>query len=314
MGRYKRAHAPGMVFHLVSRLHRREPLFVPALRGEVASLIGRVAGRTDARLLAYAVMPNHLHIVLRQGQAPLAAVMQPLMRRVAHRVQTHHAFEGAVVERRYRDRLCATPDHVREAIVYVHLNPWRAGLCEDDLDYGWMTHRAYIPGANPTSFGIDPHAQISVLGLFAQNDGRSRAELCEGYLVWFRRRMEQDRIRSGNGGDTAIQPAGGQPDPGPGDRAWRESFALVGRESAHRERRQPLDLHDFVEIQLARWGPEYKLVDLRGSWLPRPAARCRTQVIRAVAAHGYATGKIARLFGIAPSTVSTAKYSRDDES
>lgn len=313
MGRYKRAHAPGMVFHLVSRLHRREPLFVPGLRGEVASLIRRMVGRTDARLLAYAVMPNHLHIVLRQGQAPLGAVMQPLMRRVAHRVQARHGFEGAVVERRYRDRLCETPDHVREAILYVHLNPWRAGLCGDDLDYEWVTHRAYVPGVDPAPFGIDPDAQLPVLGLFAQEDRRSWDGMCEDYLVWLLWRMEQDRLRLGSDGGTTAESAGATPDPGPGNRAWRECFGSAGRQPDPGRRRPLPDLHDFVEIQMARLSPKYGLEELRGSWLPRPAARCRTRVIRAVAGHGYPTGKIARLFDVSPAMVSTAKYSDGDE-
>ena len=135
MGRRKRPYHPGTIFHLTSRTHRHEEWFDPGLRTTIVELIHRMVARTDAQLLAYAVMPNHLHIVLRQGRMELAQVMQPLMRRVALQVQRQHGFEGSVVERRFRDTACTTPDHVRMAIVYTHLNPWRAGLCGDDLSY-----------------------------------------------------------------------------------------------------------------------------------------------------------------------------------
>lgn len=307
MGRRKRPHAPGMVFHLVSRLHRREPLFVPKLRGEVSALIQEMIGRTDAQLLGFAVMPNHLHIVLRQGSSRLGSVMQPLMRRVAQRVKVRYGLEGSIVERRYRDRLCETADHVREVLLYVHLNPWRAGLCDDDLDYRWTTHEAYRPGSDARAFGIDPGAQLSILGLFAQSEGRSRDELCEDYLRWLRWRMMRDLSRkcTGETDDRARIPG---PDPGPGDRAWRRYFGPVARSSDVRREQALPDLRDFVRAQLSMERPTYKLDDLRGSWLPRAAARCRARVIRRAANRGYRTGRIADLFDIRPSTVSTARY------
>ncbi|MFW6330926.1 MAG: transposase [Gemmatimonadota bacterium] len=83
-----------MVFHLVSRTHRHEPWFEPALRPGIARLIQDTTGRTDAELMAYAVMPNHIHVLLRQGYDELKDVMQPLLRRVAYRVQQYHGFEG----------------------------------------------------------------------------------------------------------------------------------------------------------------------------------------------------------------------------
>lgn len=301
-----------MIFHLVSRLHRREPLFVPALRGEVSVLIQEMIGRTDAQLLGYAVMPNHLHIVLRQGRSTLGSVMQPLMRRVAQRVKVRYGLEGSVVERRYRDRLCETPDHVREALLYVHLNPWRAGLCDEDLGYRWTTHEAYRPASDPTAFGIDPGAQLSVLGLFAQSEGRSRDQLCEDYLRWLRWRMMRDRSRE-RGGETNDRVRRPGPDPGPGDRAWHRYFGPMARNPDVRQEQSLPDLRDFVLTQLSMQRPTYELDDLRGSWLSRAATRCRTRVIRNAANRGYRTSRIADFFDISPSTVSTARYAGGHE-
>lgn len=195
--------------------------------------------------------------------------------------------------------------------MYAHLNPWRAGLCGDDLDYEWMTHRAWVPGVDPVPLGIDPHAQLPVLGLFAQEDCRSRDELCEDYLAWLLWRRERDRLSLDGDEATIARSAAVMPDPRPGNRAWRECFGFAGRQPDP-GRPQP-DLRDFVETQLTRLGPGYRLEELRGSWLPRPAARCRRRVMRAAAVHGYPTGKIAELFNVSPATVSIAKYSDGEE-
>lgn len=307
MGRRKRPHAPGMVFHLVSRLHGREPLFAAGLRDEVAALIRRMIGRTDAELLAYSVMPNHLHVLLRQGRSTLGSIMQPLVRRVALRVQKAHGLEGTVFERRYRDRLCASADHVREALMYVHLNPYRAGLCGRDLDYLAATHRAYLPGADPEAWGIDPDSQLVVLQLFGQASARSRDDLCRDYLRWLDWRMRQksddDPVVGGSAGQL-----GGIPDSGPGNRAWRRHFGYAVRATGQPEEPELPDLRDFVVNQLGTPKSAYSLDQLRGSWLPRDAARYRARVIRAAAVRGYRTGRLAEFFRISPSSVSMARH------
>ncbi len=300
-----------MLFHLVSRTHRGERWFVPELRDRFTRLIPAVVSRTDARLLAFAVMPNHLHILLRQGEMPLSASMQPLVRRVAYRVQRHHGIEGTVVERRFRDRLCESPDHAREALMYVHLNPWRAGLCGGTLDYPGTTYRAYLPGADPAAFGIAPEAQRLMLELFALTPRATRDDLCRDHLVWLRDRMTRDiRWRAGisDSGSPESDIAPSSLHSGHGDAAWLRHFAAHADRARNAIRRPRLDLRDRVMAELTRAGEGATLDQLRGSWLSRPLARMRARVIRGLSDDGYRTGDLARLFGTSPTTVSRAKY------
>ena len=308
MGRHRRSHLPGTIFHLVSRTHRREAWFTPDLCPVITLLIRKSTAHTDARLLAYAVMPNHLHVIVRQGRMPLSTVMQPLLRRVAHRVQRHHGFEGAVVERRYRDRPCTTPDHVREAIAYTHLNPWRAELCDADLAYEWSSHAAYLPGADPRAHGISPHAQHQVLALFANGPATTRNDLCRCYLRFVDWRIRLDRYR-------AALEAGDEPGPPPfapdtlaGDENWQQYFVSDGVDDP--DGIQPLpDIRDFVLNQLTLLAPGLTIDACRGPWLPRRVAKMRQEIMRAAANRGFRTGAIARFFMVAPQTVSRAKHS-----
>lgn len=310
MGRRKRPHAPGMVFHLISRTHRGERWFTRGLRTQIAGLIQRTAERSDAQLLAYAVMPNHLHLVVRQGRSELAAVMQPLLRRVAHRVQRYHGFEGSVVERRFRDRMCNTAGHVREAILYTHLNPLRAGLCNADLAYPWTTQRAYLPGSDPAPFGIDPHVQQMVLELFADEPSRSRDQLCGNYLRWLECRIHQDESRKASAEDRPDDEPPSQPVATMGDMAWRRYFVVEGRSELRPE--APLtDLRDFVRDELGRIAPGVTMEQCRGSHVSHRLAGIRRRVLKAAASRGYRTGDIACFFHVSPQTVSRAKYGPD---
>lgn len=310
MGRRKRSYHPGMIFHLVSRTHRREAWFTTELRSVIVDLIRRMVARTDAQLLAYAVMPNHLHIVLRQGRMELAQTMQPLMRRVAVRVQRVQQFEGTVVERRFRDTPCASPDHVRSAIVYTHLNPWRAGLCGDDLAYPWTSHAAYLPGADPTAFGIHPAAQERVLELFADEAHLSRDQLAVRYRSHLEWRMLQVRYVAAVEAGHPATPPPPAPSTVAGDMAWLRLFSLNGSGAPGGDPPLP-DLRDFINNLISSCDPGLTIGKLRGSWVPRSVAQLRARLIRAAADRGFRTGELARFFAIAPQSVSRAKYDRD---
>ncbi len=307
MGRRKRPYAPGMIFHLVTRTHRGEPWYVPALRDEIAGLVAGMVARTDARLVAYTVMPNHLHILLRQGVMDLSAVMQPLLRRVALLVQRYHRFQGGVVERRYRDRLCASAAHVREALVYAHLNPWRAGLCGDDLLYRWTTHAVYQPDADILVPGVDPRVRRIILELFATESGQSDNMLCLNYMTLLLRRM---RGRSHCTGEAWVPspPLESTPQFPAGDAVWAQTFPLNPSWSRlHPYARLP-DLRDFIATQLAGAGGAAPVDRLRGSWLPRPHAKLRSDLIGKAAERGFRTGVIARFFDVSPATVARVRH------
>lgn len=320
MGRNRRPYQPGMIFHLISRTHQGEPWFTPDLRTEIIGLIRGLIPRTDARLLAYAVMPNHLHIIVQQGRTELGRVMQPLLRRVALRVHREHGITGSVVHERYRSWPCATPDYVRDVVVYAHLNPWRAGLCGDDLAYEWTSHGAYLPGADPEGYGIRPTTQLHVLQLFADDERRSRDELHELYAAWIEWRMRADtHLAALDSGAGLATPPPARPSNladryarvlgGGGDGGEVRTVGLEANAQYDAAGGMPLpDLRDFVLAQIDLLAPGLSIALLRGSRCKRPIVRARNQIIKAAADRGFRTGVIARFFDISPQSVSRVRY------
>ena len=118
MGRRLRPHLPGATFHLTSRLHAGLPRFTPGMRTRAVGILREEVDRSNVDMLAYVIMPNHFHLVLRQGEAPLHRFMQPWLTRIALLVQRTWGCVGHVFERRYRDSLCDL-DHLRYAIDYA---------------------------------------------------------------------------------------------------------------------------------------------------------------------------------------------------
>ena len=97
MGRSKRLFMPGAVFHVTTRCQGRTHWFEEPIRDEIVRAVRDSLHKSDAVLLAFAIMTNHLHLVVRQMRDPLPALMQPLLTRAARRTQrlsgaTNHIF------------------------------------------------------------------------------------------------------------------------------------------------------------------------------------------------------------------------------
>jgi len=105
-----------------------------------------VYGETTRRydLLAWAIMPDHVHVVLVPIK-PLADTMRWLKTATANRANTILGRKGLPFWRReYYDRWMRTERELSETITYVEENPVRRGLTGSSADWRWSS--AYTGG------------------------------------------------------------------------------------------------------------------------------------------------------------------------
>lgn len=85
--------------------------------------------KTRYRLLAWAIMPNHVHVVVELvPEWPLAKVVHSWKSFTANAINRLLGREGAVWFRDYYDRFIRTEAHLAAAVHYTHANPVKAGL------------------------------------------------------------------------------------------------------------------------------------------------------------------------------------------
>lgn len=88
------------------------------------------------RLLAWVVMPNHVHLILEVHDGyPLSKLMFYLKGSTARETNRKLGRSGSFWQKEYFDRVIRDETHFRRAVEYIHFNPVKANLA--DLPEHW---------------------------------------------------------------------------------------------------------------------------------------------------------------------------------
>ncbi|HST13902.1 MAG TPA: transposase [Gaiellaceae bacterium] len=162
MSRAPRNENPGF-HHVVTRGNNKRPIYLDERDRMLFCLTAeRVRKRYGWDVLAYVLMSNHYHLLLRVGERGLSDGMHDLNHSYAVTFNARHGRINHVFGKRFWNRELTTDASLQAAARYIVQNPRRAGLVADLDDYPWSSYRATV--------GLDfPHVTLdrdSLLGFF----------------------------------------------------------------------------------------------------------------------------------------------------
>lgn len=176
MARKPRVHYAGAIYHVIARGNNREIIFLdPYDKQKYLEFVVRYKKRYNYEILAYVLMDNHLHILIRVDQTPLSKVMQGIQQCYTQYFNRKYEHIGHVFQQRYKAFLCDNDRYLAALVVYIHQNPIRARLLEG-LDYPWSSHKEYVAG---NSLLVDIDFILNILHL-------NRSYAFRQYLDMFR--------------------------------------------------------------------------------------------------------------------------------
>jgi REP element-mobilizing transposase RayT len=137
------------------KCHLRDPRIADLVQGNLWHLDG-----LKYRLLAWVIMPNHVHVVIEMGNVPLGQIVKSWKSYTAKEARkllrggdslspsSKSEVRGdgpspprTFWEEDYFDRYLRDDDHYRRVVRYIENNPNKAGLVKSPTDWLWSSAR-----------------------------------------------------------------------------------------------------------------------------------------------------------------------------
>lgn len=148
MPRNARIDIPGLLQHVIVRGIEKRDIFVDDT--DKQSFMRRFSAlleKTETDCLAWSLMTNHFHLLLRPRKYQLSYFMRRLLTGYAITFNRTHKRVGHLFQNRYKSIVCDADSYLMELVRYIHLNPLRAGLVKnmEGLDYyPWSGHSVLL--------------------------------------------------------------------------------------------------------------------------------------------------------------------------
>jgi REP-associated tyrosine transposase len=133
----------GLCIHVVTRGNARATVFHSDVDyGSMTRLMVDAQAIVRVELLAWCLMPNHMHLVIRPARnGDLSRWMHWLLTTHVQEHRVRHRTTGHIWQGRYKAFPIQTDTHFLTVLRYVERNPVRAGLTRRAIEWKWSSVR-----------------------------------------------------------------------------------------------------------------------------------------------------------------------------
>ena len=132
-------------YHITSRGNLRDKIFYDAAdRERFLKILIRTKERYGFLLHAYGLMDNHYHLLLETPQANLSQIMQNINTSYTVYINRKYQRSGHLLQGRFKGIIVDKDRYLIALSRYIHLNPVRAKLARNPLDYPWTSYGGFI--------------------------------------------------------------------------------------------------------------------------------------------------------------------------
>lgn len=94
-------------------------------------------------VLAYCMMPNHVHLLLKEGKEPVEQTVRRILVRYVHWYNAEHRRTGPLFRARFKSEPVEDESGLLPIMRFIHQSPIRAGLCSRLEDYQFSSWSEY---------------------------------------------------------------------------------------------------------------------------------------------------------------------------
>lgn len=164
MARLPRMVIPDQPQHIIVRGNNRSEIFCcdANYRFYLDKLLA-ACKKHDCQVHAFVLMTNHVHLLITPfTETSLSKTMQMLGRYYVQYFNYCYRRTGTLWEGRYKATLIDSESYLLTCMRYIELNPVRAGMVTDPVEYPWSSYRFNALGQ--TDDLVIPHVEFHCLG------------------------------------------------------------------------------------------------------------------------------------------------------
>lgn len=132
-------------YHVIMRGNNRNFIFKNDLDKELfKQILLHQEEENLIQIAAWCIMDNHVHIVLESELKNLTLAMKKINTKYAMNYNKKYGSSGHVFQDRYMSQVIQSDEYMMCVIRYVHLNPVKAKLVKEPMQYKWSSYREYV--------------------------------------------------------------------------------------------------------------------------------------------------------------------------
>lgn len=129
-------------YHVFNRGANRQPVFFQD--SDYRFFLGKLIDlkkKYDHSVYAYCLMPNHFHISVQTRKIPISKIMASLTTSYSLHLNNKYKRVGPVFQNRFKSILVENDKYFLKLSQYIYLNPVKAGLVKDPIEYQFSSIR-----------------------------------------------------------------------------------------------------------------------------------------------------------------------------
>ena len=139
-------------YHVFNRGINKQPIFIN--RQDYSFFLKKLSDlkrEFDHSLYAYCLMPNHFHLSFQTRKTSISKIMASLATSFSMYFNRTHNHFGPVFQNRFKSILIQDDPYFLQLSKYIYLNPVKAGIVKDPVDYKYSSIREAL-GREPLYF------------------------------------------------------------------------------------------------------------------------------------------------------------------
>ena len=131
------------LYHIIIRGINKQDIFIDDQdKNKFMKALAETKEKFNFKLYAYVIMPNHVHLVIKDDNAEISKIMHRIQVCYSEYLNSKYNRIGHVFQGRFTSKNIETEEYLKYVIRYIHLNPDKAGIGKYDK-YKWSSYNFY---------------------------------------------------------------------------------------------------------------------------------------------------------------------------